>query len=58
MEEKEKSAIPEEELSLAKEMQDARAVKDYAKSDALRAEITAKGYNVAISKEGVTVTKK
>ena len=49
--------IPEEILSLANQMQGARAEKDYAKADALRAEILSKGYLVMISKDGVTVKK-
>ena len=38
-------------------MQKARAVKDYATADALRAEITKAGYVVKISKDGYTVEK-
>ena len=49
--------IPEEILALANQMQGARAEKDYAKADALRAEILSKGYLVMISKDGVTVKK-
>ena len=49
--------IPEDVLALVTAMRDARAQKDYAKSDALRAEIIAKGYCVMISKDGVTVKK-
>ena len=49
--------IPREILDLAEKIKEARAEKDYAKSDALRAEITAKGYMVMISKDGVTVKK-
>ena len=55
---KETVEIPAEIKELADKMQSARAVKDYATADALRAEITNKGYNIAISKDGVTITKK
>ncbi|MBQ7642600.1 MAG: cysteine--tRNA ligase [Clostridia bacterium] len=47
--------VPENVLKLAEEMQAARLVKDYAKADALRAEITAAGYTVMVTKEGVKV---
>lgn len=50
--------IPKEIKDIADKMQQARGVKDYATADALRAEINAKGYNIAISKDGVTITKK
>jgi len=53
-----KEEIPEEITALAEKMQAARAVKDYATADALRAEINGKGYNVAIGKDGVSITKK
>ncbi len=49
--------VPEEILSLAQKMQEARTVKDYASADSLRAEIIAKGYTVMISKNGVEVKK-
>ena len=49
--------VPEEIIALAQQMQSARLEKDYAKADALRAEIIAKGYTVMISKDGVTVKK-
>lgn len=48
---------PEEVLKLANDMQQARLVKNYSLADELRAKITAKGYMVMISKEGVTVKK-
>ena len=50
--------VPAEIRALAEEMQSARAVKDYQKADSLRAEINEKGFNVAIGKDGVTITKK
>ena len=43
--------------ALAEKMQAARAEKNYALSDELRAEILAKGYTVMISKDGVAVKK-
>ena len=49
--------IPEDVKALADKMSKARAEKDYAASDLYRAEITAKGYQVMISKDGVTVKK-
>jgi cysteinyl-tRNA synthetase len=52
-----KEDVPEEILNLANQMQTARGEKDYAKADALRAEILSKGYLVMISKDGVTVKK-
>ena len=55
---KSENLIPEEITELAQKMQSARSVKDYATADALRAAINEKGYNVSISKDGVTVTKK
>lgn len=50
--------IPAEILALADKMQAARATKEYAAADAFRAEINDKGYNVAISKDGVKITRK
>ena len=52
-----KEDVPDEILSLASKMQEARQSKDYATADALRGEILAKGYLVMISKEGVSVKK-
>ena len=52
-----KEDVPEDILALAEKISEARAKKDYAASDALRAEITAKGYLVMIAKDGVTVKK-
>ena len=49
--------IPEDIAALADKMAKARAAKDYAASDAYRAEIIGKGYKVLISKDGVTVKK-
>ena len=52
-----KEGIPAEVIELAEKMQAARAVKDYAAADAFRAQINAAGYNVAISKDGYTLTR-
>lgn len=52
-----KEGIPAEVTELAEKMQSARAVKDYAAADAYRAQINAAGYNVAISKDGYTLTR-
>ena len=49
--------IPAEIKELADKMQQARSVKDYQTADSLRAEIIAAGYQVAVSKEGVSVKK-
>lgn len=49
--------IPENVRALAEKMQAARASKDYALSDSIRAEILASGYAVMISKDGVSVKK-
>ena len=54
----EKPEIPAEIITLAEKMQSARAVKNYAEADALRAEINAKGYNVLIGKDGYKIDKK
>lgn len=49
--------VPENVRALAEKMQAARAAKDYALSDSIRAEILASGYTVMISKDGVSVKK-
>lgn len=49
--------IPEEVLRLAEERKKARADKDWAKSDALRAELAALGYAVKDSKDGYELQK-
>ena len=49
--------VPEEILALAQKMQEARLDKNYALADRLRAEILEKGYQVMISKDGVSVKK-
>ena len=50
-------SVPEEVTLLAEQMQQARAVKDYATADALRAKINAAGYAVKISKDGYSLEK-
>ena len=54
---KEEDIIPAEIQQLADQMQSARLEKNYAKADEIRAEINNKGYNVAITKDGVVITK-
>lgn len=49
--------VPDDVKALAEKMQAARAEKNYALSDELRAEILAKGYTIMISKDGVAVKK-
>lgn len=49
--------VPENVRALAEKMQAARAAKDYALSDSIRAEILGCGYAVMISKDGVSVKK-
>ena len=49
--------VPENVRALAEKMQAARAAKDYALSDSIRAEILGLGYSVMISKDGVSVKK-
>ncbi len=55
--EKEESA-PQEVISLAEERLNARKNKDWAKSDELRAEISALGYDIKDGKDCYTLTKK
>lgn len=50
--------IPAEIEALAKERAEARAAKDWAKSDELRAKLDALGYAVKDTKEGYTLTRK
>ncbi|MBQ2908711.1 MAG: hypothetical protein IJE56_02020, partial [Clostridia bacterium] len=44
-------------LELAEKMQNARLQKDYQTADGIRAQIAEMGYQVMITKEGVTVKK-
>lgn len=52
-----KESTPERIIGLANKMQEARLVKNYALADEIRAEITKEGYQVMISKDGVSVKK-
>ena len=53
-----KEEVPEEVTALADKMQAARAVKDWATADALRAEIAEMGYMVKNTPQGYEITKK
>ncbi len=52
-----KSNIPSDLLQKAADLDKAREQKEYAKADALRAEIVAKGYEVITTKEGTRLQK-
>ncbi|MGN1234702.1 MAG: cysteine--tRNA ligase [Christensenellaceae bacterium] len=56
-EERKDSEIPAEALSIAEERAAARAARDWAKSDELRAKLASLGYAVKDSKTGYTITK-
>lgn len=56
-EEDKKVELPEEILELIEQRKQARANKDWAKSDELRDLISSKGYKVKDSKEGMSVEK-
>ena len=49
--------VPQEILKLAQERFEAKKAKDFAKADALRADINAKGYSILDSKDGFKVVK-
>jgi len=49
--------VPQEILKLAQERFEAKKAKDFAKADALRADIKAKGYSILDSKDGFKVVK-
>ncbi len=49
--------VPAEIITLAEARYEAKRSKDFARADALRAEIAAKGYAVTDTKEGYTVRK-
>ncbi len=57
-EEKDEGDIPAEIKAIAEERLVARANKDWAKSDLLRAELSDKGYEIKDSKDGYTLIKK
>lgn len=50
--------IPQEILDLAQQRAEARAAKDWPRADALRDEITARGYVIEETRQGVKITKK
>ena len=52
-----KQEIPQEILELVKQRNEARANKDWAKSDELRDLIQSKGYNIKDTKDGMEITK-
>lgn len=54
---KQAEEIPSDIVDLAEKMQASRKIKDYAAADSYRAQINEKGYNVAISKDGYTLTR-
>lgn len=56
-EEEQKAEAPQEVIALCEERKAAKAAKDWAKADKLRADIAAMGYTVVDTKEGYKVTK-
>ncbi len=56
-EEPQKIDVPQDVLALCEERKAAKAAKDWAKADELRAQIAAKGYKVTDTKDGYKVTK-
>lgn len=56
-EEEQKTDAPQEVISLCEERKAAKAAKDWAKADKLRADIAAMGYTVVDTKDGYKVTK-
>lgn len=56
-EEEQKTEAPQEVIALCEERKAAKAAKDWAKADELRADIAAMGYTVVDTKEGYKVTK-
>ena len=56
-EEEQKTDAPQEVIALCEERKAAKAAKDWAKADKLRADIAAMGYTVVDTKEGYKVTK-
>ena len=56
-EKKNAGAVSQEVLALVAKRAEAKAAKDWAKADAIRAEITALGYSVKDTKEGAVVEK-
>lgn len=56
-EEEQKTDAPREVIALCEERKAAKAAKDWAKADKLRADIAAMGYTVVDTKDGYKVTK-
>ena len=56
-EEEQNIDVPQDVLALCEERKAAKAAKDWAKADALRAQIAEKGYKVIDKKDGYTVEK-
>lgn len=56
-EEEQKTDAPQEVIALCEERKAAKAAKDWAKADKLRADIAAMGYTVVDTKDGYKVTK-
>lgn len=54
---KRRSSVPEDIAELVKKRAEAKAAKDWATADAIRAEITAKGWSVKDTKDGAVVEK-
>ena len=50
--------IPAEVLELVEQRKEARKAKDFAKADALRDEITAKGYIIEETRQGTKIRRK
>ena len=50
--------VPEEIMALAQQRQEARKARDYAQADALRDKITALGYDLKDTPEGVKISKR
>ena len=50
--------VPEEIMVLAQQRQEARKARDYAQADALRDKITALGYDLKDTPEGVKISKR
>ena len=56
-EEEQNIDVPQDVLALCEERKAAKASRDWAKADALRAQIAEKGYKVIDKKDGYTVEK-
>lgn len=54
---KHRAAVPEEVTALIKKRAEAKAAKDWASADAIRAELTAMGWSVRDTKDGAVVEK-